>query len=140
MQQQKQAQSQKKSKYPSISRFITEYLLISAFFRYLFIIVFSFFVGLFVFGIAKQGSFLLQNLERQRIVSEQRSMVNKQIVYWENMAKEYPGSRDIYFKIAFLQYQIGAVALSKENLAISLQLDPNFQQARKLDEKITKED
>lgn len=126
-------QTARNSQFPNISQFITEYSLLPVFWKYFSILFFVFLLSLLLLGIVRQGFFLTQNITEQQVLSQKRGALQKQIVYWGNLAKEYPGSRDISFRIASLQYQLGNYAQAKDAVARSLSYDPNFQPARVLE-------
>lgn len=65
------------------------------------------------------------------ILSE-RSMLNREMLLWENIASKYPNYRDADFQVAILAYRLSDRQKSQEYIAKTLELDPNFEPARRL--------
>lgn len=64
--------------------------------------------------------------ERERIILE--------INHWEKVVADYKDYRDAYFRLAVLEYQLGESEKSKKYLDKALELDPNFEKGRELEE------
>jgi tetratricopeptide (TPR) repeat protein len=121
-------QPQKLGLFPSIYRFITERG----------VIIMISLVSLFVLaGIVLQGVKLHNTLQQVELAKEQRMKLTKELSYWQDIARQYSDYRDAYFKIANLQYQLGEVSQAKKSLEKVLALDPNFEKARILGDKIS---
>lgn len=117
-----------KALFPKIYRFITErgiLLMISL-------------VSLFVLtGIVLQGVRLHDTLSQVELAKQERVKLTKQLAYWQDIVRQYSDYRDGYFEIATLQYQLGEVNQAKKSLEKVLALDPNFEKARVLGDKIS---
>lgn len=86
------------------------------------------FISFALFGIDVYKSYKIKTkvfAEKQKILFD--------ISYWENIADSYKGYRDAYFKLALLYYQLKDLDKTKENLNKVLELDPNFEEGRKLE-------
>jgi tetratricopeptide (TPR) repeat protein len=118
---------QKISLFPRIYRFITESwkLLVSSFVSCLIII-----------AIADQGFSLYQSLQTEKKLREERGQVEKEIVFWKNSLRQYPNHRDIYFRLATLEYRLGNTDAAAENLQKTLKIDPNFEKGREMEKLI----
>jgi tetratricopeptide (TPR) repeat protein len=113
--------------FPKIYRFITERWKVLA------ITVVS--LGIAA-GIYSQGSFLLDNLKQYDLVQKERASLEGELSYWQQVVKEYGGYRDAYFRIASLQYQLGQIDEAEKSIEKVIGLDPNFENARVLGDKI----
>ena len=122
--------------FPNIPRFITEKLFSGrAFFflKYIFVGAIS---GALLIAITLQGVELRGNARQAEQVAQDREQVMQEIVYWKQIADTYSGYRDIYYRIATLQYKLGNTTEAKVYLKKALDLDPNFEEARVLGEKV----
>lgn len=120
---------------PSIPRIITESLSSEPFFIIKYAIVGAVCAGL-IMAIAFQGINLRYNLQESKRIAAERNTVVQEVVYWKQIADTYSGYRDIYFRIAALQYKLGNKEESKVYIKKALDIDPNFQDARVLGAKI----
>jgi tetratricopeptide (TPR) repeat protein len=121
-------QPQESHLFPKIFRFITE--------RSIVIIITV--VSLFVLtGIVLQGIRLQDTFHQVELAKQQRSKLTQELAYWQDIVRQYGNYRDAYFRIAILQYQLGEVSQAKKSLEKVLALDPNFEKARVLGEKIS---
>lgn len=120
------------SKFPSIYRFITEYLrsqihwsIEAVFFAVIGILLvsLSFFVG---FRLTNDLSYIEK-------LKEQHKSIASQIAFWENAVSTYKDFRDGYFKLALLEYQRGNLLKAKVYLQDALIIDPNFEKGRELE-------
>jgi tetratricopeptide (TPR) repeat protein len=121
---------------PSIPRFITEKLFSGRtlfFLKYIFVGAIS---GALLIAITLQGVELRGNERQVEQVTQDREQVMHEIVYWKQIADTYSGYRDIYYRIATLQYKLGNKEESKKYLKKALELDPNFEEANVLGAKI----
>ena len=81
----------------------------------------------------------LEILEKDlKKAKESPSQIQHEISFWEKIIKEKPDYRDAYFQLAILSYQLGKIKKAQTYLQKTLDLDPNFEPARKL-EKMLKE-
>ena len=69
-------------------------------------------------------------LEKIRKIEEEPEKIKEEIKKWEEVLKEKPGHRDIYLKIAVLNWQIYQNQEALEAVNKALELDPNFEQAK----------
>ncbi len=116
-----------KAKYPRIYRIITDlriYVWITSFFL------------LVAVGFA--ASDLVLHLQQKQEREKQYEAIRQNITHWEELASKYPYSRDIYFRLAVWEYQLGDKQKAKEYVQKVLTLDPNFTEARNV-EKIINE-
>jgi len=70
--------------------------------------------------------------ERLQKVREQRQTVEKDLQHWQQIDTQYPGSKDIQVKLATIEYRLGDFEKAKLYVEKALQLDPNDQQAQKI--------
>jgi len=69
-------------------------------------------------------------LEKIRNIEEEPEKIKEEIKKWEEVLKEKPGHRDIYFQIAVLNWQIYQNQEALEAVNKALELDPNFEPAK----------
>jgi tetratricopeptide (TPR) repeat protein len=118
---------QDKGFFPKIYRFITEeWMLIAS----------SVISGIIIFGIVFQGIGLYHSFKEQREIEMERGRVEAELNFWKNRLSQYPGHRDIYFKIATLEYRLGNIDEARLNLEWTIKIDPNFEEARVMREQI----
>lgn len=113
--------------FPKIYRFITE--------RWKIIVVSLASIVILV-GIVFQGLLLNQNLKEFNKIQKEKLNLVSELSYWQQVAKEYNGYRDVYLRIANLQFQLGKVDEAKKSLEKVLSLDPNFKEANVLGAKV----
>jgi len=109
--------------FPNILRFITEEWKI---------IFSSFASGMILIAIVLQGLSFYQNIKEQQRLKLEREAVLKELSYWKGTAVKYKNYRDVYFKIAELDYELGSTEEAKMYIKKALDIDPNFKQARLL--------
>lgn len=122
-----QPQAQPLGLFPKIYRFITEQGVM---------IIISFVSLVVLTGITLQVFKLQETLHQVELSKEHRLKLAKELAYWQDVTRQYSDYRDAYFKIATLQYQLGNVEQAKKSLEKVLVLDPNFENARVLGDKI----
>ena len=66
-------------------------------------------------------------------IKDERQSIKEQINFWQNIVNKYDGYKDGYFQIALLQYRLANFQKAKEENKKALLLDPNFEDARKLE-------
>jgi tetratricopeptide (TPR) repeat protein len=120
-------EKQNASFFPKIFRFITER------WKLLLCCLVS---GVIVVGIVLQGISLYHNVQEERRIDAERGETEKELVFWKESLKQYPNSRDIYFRIATLEYSLGNTYGAEENLKKALQIDPNFKKGREMEKQI----
>lgn len=121
-------QPQQASLFPKIFRFITEKSIV---------IVISLVSLVVLTGIVFQIVMLQRTLQQVDIAKEKRVTLTKELAYWQDVARRYGDYRDAHFRIATLHYQLGEVIQAKKSLEKVLALDPNFEGARVLGDKIS---
>ena len=122
--------------FPSNFRFITEHSFTPTQSRQIKIGLVSVF-SVFLLGlIFLQGVMIWYTFQQREIVSLQRGQLQKQVQYWQGVADKYQGYRDVYYRIASLQYRLGNVDASQKYVKKALELDPNFSDGRVLGAKI----
>lgn len=119
----KQPIKSKLSFFPRIFRFITEEWKL---------ILTSFASGLILIAIVIQGLGLYQNIKEQQKTKIEREKLIKELSYWKSTASQYKNYRDVYFKIAALEYELGNIEESKIYVKKVLDIDPSFEQAKTL--------
>ena len=99
---------------------------------------------------AERELFLAENLastKSQELISleemlkkkrERPRKIRQEISFWEKIIKEKPDYRDAYFQLAVLYYQIGQKGEVGKYLQKTLDLDPNFAPAKRLEKLIQK--
>lgn len=97
------------------------------------------FLSFVIFVFLLSGSVILalgiyQKYTELNTINIQREKINNEISFWQSVLQKYPGYKDAYFSIALLEYQLKDYGISKENNEKALQLDPNFADAKKLEE------
>ena len=93
-----------------------------------FLIVILILAGIAVFSVKLYNYF---NSYRQ--ISAQRQNLEEKINFWQSIADKYEGYKDAYFQIALLAYRLGNFEKAKEYNNKALLLDPNFEDAKKLE-------
>ena len=88
--------------------------------------------------IVREAVSLPKNLAQARLAESNNQKVADEIAQWKKMADKYTGYRDIYYKIAFLEYSQGNMDEAKKYIQKALDVDPNFDAGRVLGEKIKK--
>ena len=122
--------------FPRIPRFITEDVLSLRTLFYLKLILICFVSAMLMLQIVREAIALPKNLAEARIVQENRQKIALEIAHWKKVADQYIGYRDVYYRIAFLEYSQGNFAEAKKYVQKALEVDPNFDAGRVLGEKI----
>lgn len=60
--------------------------------------------------------------------------IEAEITSWEQALEKYPGYRDVYLRLAILNWQINNQKNAKEHLQKAKELDPNFEITKELEE------
>ena len=84
------------------------------------------------------GIFLYKNSVLLVVNTNQRHQLQNRINFWQSIAQKYKGYKDAYFQIAVLEYQLGDVRNAKQENSRALLLDPNFNDAKKLENLLNK--
>jgi hypothetical protein len=124
------------SYFPNIPRFITERVYSHKNVRILLFVVAGFFSAVLLIGIVWQGLILLQNIDTSKKLTKDRQDVLWETAYWKGVVDTNIGYRDIYHRIAILEYKLGNKQEAKTYIQKALEQDPNFEEARVLGQKI----
>lgn len=122
--------------FPSNFRFITEYSFSrekSQQIKIGLVSVVSFFILTLIF---LQGVVIWYTIQQREVVAQQQVQLQQQVEYWKGVASKYQGYRDVYFRIASLQYRLGNIDESQKYVKKALELDPNFSAGHVLGAKI----
>jgi len=90
-------------------------------------------VLILVFGIVFLGVYAFKYSLQAGKINNQRQDLQTQVNFWQSIADKYEGYKDAYFRIAVLEYQLGDFQKSKDYNKKALLLDPNFDDAKKLE-------
>jgi tetratricopeptide (TPR) repeat protein len=112
--------------FPKNLRFITEYKF-SVAQSYTIKVILTSAISLFLLSlISLQGIAIWNNINQQQVQIQQRQQLQNEVKYWEGIAAKYQGYRDVYYRIAALQYKLGNISESQKYVKKALELDPNF--------------
>jgi tetratricopeptide (TPR) repeat protein len=75
---------------------------------------------------------LWYNIREQQTLVLDREQLQNEAAYWEQIANKYQGYRDVYYRIASIQYKLGNYSESQRYVKKALELDPNFPQGHVL--------
>ncbi len=121
------SQEQKASLFPKIYRFITESWKL---------ILCSLASAVVLVAIVFQSIALYQNLQKEKLLRQEREKTVQELNQWKGKLGEYKNYRDVYFKIAALNYKLGDMEESKIYIKKALEIDPNFKDGRVLGAKV----
>jgi|SRR6185437_6992614 len=112
--------------FPKNIRSITEYTF-SESQSYVIKVILTSIVSIFLLGlIFVQGVATWYTVQQREILAQQRLQLQNEVKYWQGIANKYQGYRDVYFRIAAIQYKLGNVGESQKYVKKALELDPNF--------------
>ncbi len=80
------------------------------------------------------GIDLNSNYKLDKQFEKEKGESASNLVFWQNQVKEKPNYRDAYFSLALVYYQIKDFKSSSENLEKAMDLDPNFEKGKELEE------
>lgn len=83
-----------------------------------------------------QGVTLWYNHQQREVYAQQRVYLEEEVVYWQQVSDKYQGYRDVYYRIAALEYKLGNTLASQEYIKKALKIDPNFSEGRVLGTKV----
>src|SRR5664279_2938578 len=126
----------RKKYFPSISRFITEHLISVKLLHYTIIVITCLLSVLLLVRIFQQSTLIRHNIDESNRLKMQREQLTGELKNLKVMEPQYTGYRDIYFRIATLNYQLGNVDESKKYIKKALDADPNFKEGQVLEEKV----
>lgn len=75
-------------------------------------------------------------LKQREVIATHQAQLQQQVTYWEGIADKYQGYRDVYYRLASLQYRLGNVEESQKYVRKALEVDPNFSAGHVLGAKI----
>ena len=124
-----------KAEFPKIYRFFTDLPAITAFRRLQagkrkLGFIFAFLLSLLFILIFSLD--LLNNIRKEKQITEVRRELEKEAKVWEEIANKYQGYRDAYFQLGLIQYKLGNFDRAKYYLNKALFIDPNFKEAKNL--------
>ncbi len=126
--------SGKRLQFPSIYRRITERLSFNLNWQSKPLIITSFITSaILIIGILFFSFKTYQNLNSALRLNAQRQNLQSKINFWQSITDKFDGYKDAYFQKALLEYNLGQIQKAKEDNLKALQLDPNFEDARKLE-------
>jgi tetratricopeptide (TPR) repeat protein len=137
----KKAPPVKKPQFPNIYRIITERLSFKLAWQpklnkntFLVLASISLLISLvLVAGIVVFTVKTYQNLDQAIQINNQRQILQGKINFWQSIIDKYDGYKDAYFQKALLEYNLGQIQKAKEDNLKALLLDPNFEDAKKLE-------
>jgi uncharacterized protein HemX len=112
--------------FPRNLRFITEYTFPEAQSQYIKVVLVSIFSIFLLALIFIQGMTLWYNIKQRETLKQERLQLQNEVTYWKEIANKYQGYRDVYYRIASLQYKLGNVKESQVYVKKATELDPNF--------------
>jgi len=71
-----------------------------------------------------------QNLAKEW---QKKKIIEEKILCWQKILKKYPGYRDIYLRLALLNWQINNKNQAKIYLQKAKELDPNFEKLKEIE-------
>lgn len=87
---------------------------------------------IFLLGISTYD--LYANYQNRQKIDLERQEITENIEKWQKILEKYQDYRDGYFQLAILEYRLKEFNKSKFYLDKVLEQDPNFMQARMLQE------
>ncbi len=78
-------------------------------------------------------------LDQYKALQEEQASIKSELLYWENALVTVPNSPDIYFQAGVAAFQLGDKELAAQYITKAIDLDPNFEAAIQLQEKISNE-
>ncbi len=122
--------------FPRNHRFITEYRFSQSDSHTIKILLISMF-SIFLLGlIFLQGVTFWYNLQERAVFAQERLNMQQEITYWMQVSDKYKGYRDVYYRIASLEYKLGNTVEAQAYVKKALDLDPNFSEGRVLGAKV----
>ncbi len=90
-------------------------------------------MGVLIIGIGIFSFKSFEYLNQAHQISLERQRMQEEISFWQSIANKYEGYKDAYFQMAILDYQLGNFQKAKTENKKALTLDPNFEDAKKLE-------
>lgn len=113
-----------KTKLPSISRIINDREKVA-------IVIASF---LMLIGLAIVGLDVWKNYQGSKLTSEKRQVLVKDKTKWEEILQKHPDYRDGFLALAVIEFRLGNKERSEDYLNKSLEIDPNYEDAKKFED------
>lgn len=73
------------------------------------------------------------NLKKREQLQKERTAIQQDAEFWQDVTQKYPNYRDAFFRVAVLEYQLGNIEKARLNLQKALKLDPNFIKGREFE-------
>lgn len=115
--------------FPRIFRFIPDRSVLP----HLKLLIVGFTSGLLLAGITLQITLLRQNIQLLQSQQLKRTALENQVQMLERVTKTYPSYRDLYLRLAHLEYRLGNSTQAKVYTKRALWVDPNSKEAQLLD-------
>ncbi len=133
--------SGKKRQFPNIYRIITERLTFKLSWQpkigklaFFVLASISILISLvLVVGIVVFAAITYQSLNQAAQINNQRQDLQGKANFWQSISDRYDGYKDAYFQKALLEYKLGQIDKAKQDNLKALLLDPNFEDAKKLE-------
>ena len=93
-----------------------------------------FIIILLIYGILVSSLVLYQGVSQYIALKGQREKLQSQVNFWTSVSDKYNGYKDVYFRIALLEYQLLNFDKAREYDNKALLLDPNDKNAKNLQE------
>ncbi|MCL6096909.1 MAG: hypothetical protein M1444_04515 [Patescibacteria group bacterium] len=74
-------------------------------------------------------------LQNQQIQAQRQKLIHE-INIWKSFSDKYKNYKEVYFQIAVREFQLGDFKAAKEYLQKSLFIDPNYEEALKLQKEL----
>lgn len=88
---------------------------------------------LFVVAAIVVGLDLQKNLQIAQDIDFQRSILSRDLKFWEDFISKNQNYRDAYFQASVLEYKLGDISKAKMYVEKGLVLDPNSENGKKLE-------
>lgn len=111
---------------------------VKQFFKFTSIVLVVLTVLVLIFGISIFSLNLYKYYQEFSQISSQRQNMQSQINFWQSVSDKYDGYKDAYFRMALLEYNLGDFKNAELNNQKALLLDPNFSDAKKLEDVLNK--
>lgn len=122
--------------FPSIPRFIPERLLSLQTLNYIKLFIVGSISILLVGKIISEGIILNDNIKESNKIKLVREQIINEVSHLKVLESQYKNYKDIYLRIALLDYKLGNNDESRRYIKKSLQVDPNFREGLVLGEKV----
>lgn len=65
---------------------------------------------------------------------QEKKRIEGEIAQWEEILEKYPGYRDVYLRLAVLNWQVNNEEKTREYLEKAKKIDPNFEMTKELEQ------